>query len=179
MRQLAITLPLLSLLAAPALFAAEPGAPLIPGALPYHALPGAAATPDRTRVYKVIFDVTRASPSPDKPVDGVLFAATDLSALRGQGVPEPNTRFALIFHGPAVGALLDDAGYRRKYGVPNPNLPMLAALRREGVDILVCGQFLGAMNIDPATLTPDVTVASEAFITLIAYQNDGYAVLEF
>jgi intracellular sulfur oxidation DsrE/DsrF family protein len=174
--------------AAVSVAAADSPAPIpamIPGAFPYMPIPGAAAAPDRSHVYKVIFNVTRSAAKPDLPVDGVLFAATDISALRGQGVPATNTKFALIFHGPggtdlgAVDGLLDNASYRRKFGVDNPNLPMLAALKQAGAEILVCGQFLGAMKVDPKTLSPDVAVASEAFLTLISYQNRGYAVLEF
>jgi intracellular sulfur oxidation DsrE/DsrF family protein len=159
--------------------APSPVPAMISGAYPYVAIPGAAAAPDKSRIYKVIFNVTKASAKPEEPVEGVLFAATDLSALRGQGVPASNTKFALIFHGPAVDGLLDNASYRAKFGVSNPNLAMLSALKRAGADVLVCSQFIGAMKIDPAKLTPDAAFASEAFITLITYQNNGYAVLEF
>ena len=162
--------------------AGDRGAPvpaMIPGALPYVPIPGAKSPPDRSHVYKVIFDVTRAAESAGRPVDGVLFAATDISALRGQGVPAPKTRFALIFHGASVDGLLNSTAYHAKHGVDNPNLTMLATLKQMGVEIMVCGQFLGAMQIDPATLTPDVAVASEAYLTLVRYQNDGYAVLQF
>lgn len=168
--------------------AADTTAPLpamIPGALPYMPIPGAAAAPDKSHVYKVIFNVTHAAAKPNQPVGGILFAATDLSALRSQGVPGPNTKFALIVHGSgdgelgAVDGLLNNARYRAKFGVDNPNLSMLSALKEAGVEIMVCGQFLGAMKIDPKTLSPDVNVASEAFLTLITYQNNGYAVLEF
>ncbi len=158
---------------------------MISGALPYVPIPGAAVAPDRSHIYKVIFNVTHAPANPAQPIDGILFAATDLSTLRGQGVPGPNTKFALIFHGPggaslgAVDGILNNASYRAKFGVDNPNLGMLSELKKAGVDIMVCGQFLGAMKIDPKTLSPDVTVASEAFLTLITYQNNGYAVLEF
>jgi len=172
----------MTLLPVVAVVCAETPAPvpaMIPGALPYVPIPGAVAAPDKGRVYKVIFNVTQAAPKPDQPADGVLFAATDLSALRGQGVAAANTRFALIFHGPAVEALLDNASYQAKFSMNNPNLPMLAALRRAGAEILVCSQFIGAMKIDPHTLSPDVALAAEAFITLITYQNNGYAVLEF
>lgn len=158
---------------------------MISGAFPYVPIPGAAAAPDRSHIYKVIFNVTRGPGNPAQPIDGILFAATDLSALRGQGVPAPNTKFALIFHGPggpalgAVDGLLDNASYRAKFGVDNPNLAMLSALKQAGAEIMVCGQFLGAMKINTKTLSPDVSVASEAFLTLITYQNNGYAVLEF
>jgi len=162
-----------------------PVPPMISGAFPYVPIPGAAAAPDKSHMYKVIFNVTRASENPNLPIDGILFAATDLSALRGQGVQRANTKFALIIHGPggpnlgAVDAILDNPAYRGKFGVDNPNLPMLSALRQAGAEIFVCGQFIGAMKVDPKTLSPDVTVASEAFLTLITYQNRGYAVLEF
>src|SRR5689334_11299173 len=129
--------------------APAPVPPLIAGALPYVPITGAVAAPDKSRAYKVIFDVTRAAEQPGRPVDGVLFAATDLSALRGQGVPERNTRFALIFHGPAVDGLLDHAAYRAKFGTDNPNLEMLAALKRAGVELMACGQYLGAMKDRP------------------------------
>ena len=128
------SLTLISAFASLSVRAADSPAPvpaMIAGAFPYVPIPGAAAAPDKSRVYKVIFNVTRAPASPGQPVDGVLFAATDLSALRGQGVPAPNTKFALIFHGPggptlgAVDGILDNASYRAKFGVDNPNLAML------------------------------------------------------
>jgi intracellular sulfur oxidation DsrE/DsrF family protein len=182
MKYSAIALCIMSGLAGPAAECADAPAAvpaMISGALPYVPIPGAAAAPDKSHSYKVIFNVTQAAPKPEQPVDGVLFAATDLSALRDQGVPAANTRFALIFHGPAVDGLLDNASYRAKFGVSNPNLAMLSALKRAGVEIMVCSQFIGAMKIDRATLSPDVALASEAFLTLITYQNNGYAVLEF
>ena len=156
-----------------------PVPPMISGALGYVPIPGAAVAPDPSHAYKVIFDTTRAAAKPELPAEGILFAATDLSALRGQGVAPVNTRFALIFHGRAIDAILDNAHYQAKFGVDNPNLALLAGLKKEGAEIFVCGQSLAAMRIDPAALSPDVTVASEAFIVLIAYQNNGYAVLQF
>ena len=92
---------------------------------------------------------------------------------------QERTDSVVIFHGPAVDGILDNATYRRRFGVDNPNLEILSALKRAGVEILVCGQFLGAMGIDTGTLSPDASVAAEAFLTLITYQNNGYAVLEF
>ena len=56
---------------------------------------------------------------------------------------------------------------------------ILAALKKQGADILICGQMVIADKIDPATLTPDVTIGSEAYIVLITYQNNGYAALSF
>jgi intracellular sulfur oxidation DsrE/DsrF family protein len=52
-------------------------------------------------------------------------------------------------------------------------------MKRQGVELLVCGQNLAADHVDPKTLSPAITVASDALIVLIAYQNKGYAVLSF
>ena len=85
----------------------------------------------------------------------------------------------IVFHGPAVDGILDDAHYRAKYGRPNPNLNVLSELKKTGVAIYVCGQHLAAENIDPKTISPDVTVASDALIVLMEYENNGYALMSF
>jgi intracellular sulfur oxidation DsrE/DsrF family protein len=86
---------------------------------------------------------------------------------------------AVVFHGPAVDGLLDDASYRAKFNVANPNLPLLAQMKKAGVRVFVCAQHLAAAHVDPKTLAPEVEVASDALIVLMAYQNDGYALLKF
>jgi intracellular sulfur oxidation DsrE/DsrF family protein len=63
--------------------------------------------------------------------------------------------------------------------VANPNLKVLAELKKAGVEIFVCGQNLAHENIDPKIISPDVAVASAAQIVLMTYQNDGYALMSF
>jgi intracellular sulfur oxidation DsrE/DsrF family protein len=75
--------------------------------------------------------------------------------------------------------LLDDAHYRAKFGVRNPNLPVLAEMKRAGVELYVCGQNVAALDLDPATLSHDVTIATDALIVLMAYQAKGYALMSF
>jgi intracellular sulfur oxidation DsrE/DsrF family protein len=86
---------------------------------------------------------------------------------------------ALVFHGEAIDAALNDASYKAKHGVPNPNLAAIAALKKKGVEVFVCGQQMRIDGITPAMLGPDVTVASDALIVLITYQNRGYALMKF
>jgi intracellular sulfur oxidation DsrE/DsrF family protein len=106
-------------------------------------------------------------------------AGSELNVLAGTGVPLANAKFVVIFHGDAIDALLDDAHYRSKYQVANPNLPVIAALEKADVELYVCGQNLAALNVDPKTLTPDVKIALDALIVLMAYQSDGYALMSF
>ena len=71
------------------------------------------------------------------------------------------------------------AAYQAKFGMANPHLDTIRKMKAAGVEFFVCGQNLAADNVDPATLVPEVRVASDALIVLITYQNRGYALLSF
>ena len=66
-----------------------------------------------------------------------------------------------------------------KLPVPTEVLELHSQLKQAGVALFVCGQNLAADHIDPRTLSADVTVASDALIVLMAYQDDGYALMSF
>jgi len=106
-------------------------------------------------------------------------AGSEINALAAAGVPLRNAKFALVFHGAAIPGILDESHYRAKFGVTNPNLKVIAGLKRAGVELFVCGQNLAFDNIDPKVLTPEVRIASDALIVLMTYQNNGYALLSF
>lgn len=156
-----------------------PTAPVIPEADGYVAIPNAAMTPQKTRVYRAVYDATRAAGKPTDLVPALNMAGSELNALAATGVPLKNARFVVVFHGAAIDGILNEAAYRSKFGVSNPNLKVLAGLRKAGVELFVCGQNLAFAGIDPSTLSPLVTVGSDALIVLMSYQNDGYALLSF
>jgi intracellular sulfur oxidation DsrE/DsrF family protein len=154
-------------------------APGITGSLGYAKLPDAAYNPDPKHTYKMVFDVSRGGAKPGEAALGIALAATELDQLRGNGVPAKKIKLALVFHGDAVNSILNNEAYRAKFKTDNPNLPILAALKVEGVELLVCGQNLVIANINPATLSPDITVGSDALLMLATFQNKGYALLSF
>jgi len=135
--------------------------------------------PDKTRVYKAIFDATRAADKPAELLPALSMAGSELNAFGVAGVPLQNTKFAIVFHGPAINGILDEAHYREKFGVSNPNLKVLSQLKKCGTEMFVCGQNLAADKIDPKTLSTDVEIASDALIVLMTYQNNGYSLLSF
>jgi intracellular sulfur oxidation DsrE/DsrF family protein len=156
-----------------------PQAPAVPAADGYVAIPGAAVPPDRAHRYLAIFDATRRAEKPTELIPAVNMAGSELNAFGVAGVAASHVKFALVFHGSALDGILDEAHYRAKFGVSNPNLPALEQFRKAGVELFVCGQNLAFEHIDPATLAPSVTVASDALIVLMTYQNRGYALLSF
>lgn len=158
---------------------AAPRAPAIPQADGYVDIPGAAVPPQKTRIYKAVYDATQGADSPARIVPALNMAGSELNALAASGIPLKNAKFVVVFHGAAMDGILDEAHYKARFGVSNPNLPVLEALARDGVQLYVCGQNLASDKIDPKTLAPAVKVASDALIVLMSYQNDGYALLSF
>lgn len=156
-----------------------PSAPVIPEADGYVAIPNVAKAPSKSRTYKAIFDATQGADSPSHILPALNMAGSELNALGASGIPLTNAKFVVAFHGAALDGILDDEHYRAKFGVPNPNLPVLAEFKKAGVELFACGQNLAFVNMDPATISTDVTVASDALLVLMEYQNEGYALLSF
>lgn len=157
----------------------SPAAPAIPEARGYVSIPNAAVTPNKRRAYRAIYNATIAPREPSQLVPALSMVGGALNAFAATGVPLSNAKFAVVVHGPAIDGILNDAHYKAKYGVANPNLKVLSELKKARVKVFVCGQYLVRENIDPKIISPDVTVASAAQIVLMQYQNDGYALLSF
>ena len=156
-----------------------PTAPAISEADGYVEIPHAAEPPRKDRVYKAIFDGTRGAEKPGQLLPVLNMAGSELNALVASRVPPGNVKFAVVLHGEAVAGLLNAEQYKKRFGVENPNLAVLTKMKKAGVQIFVCGQQLAADKTDPKTLCKEATVASDALIVLMTYQNDGYALLSF
>jgi intracellular sulfur oxidation DsrE/DsrF family protein len=157
----------------------EANAPAFPQADPYVAIPGAAMSPGAASEYWGVFDATKF-PSDRKAILPALNAVGGLlNDLAVGATPEKNAHFVVVFHGAATDGILTNAAYRQMYGTDNPNLAVIEKMKRMGVELYVCGQFLAASKIDPATITKDVTVAVDAYLVLLEYQHKGYGVMSF
>jgi len=156
-----------------------PVSPVIPEADGYVAIPNAAVPPDRKHVYRAVYNATQKADAPNHLLPALNMAGSELNALGVAGVPLGNAKFVVVFHDAAMDGILSDAAYRAKFKVPNPNLPVLRAMKKAGVKLFVCGQNVAFAHVDPRNIAPEVAVASDALIVLMAYQNDGYALLSF
>ena len=153
--------------------------PVVKNASGFVVIPGAVLPPSPKRIYRAVYDATRAASKPTELAPAIDMVGSELNALGATHIPLKNAQFVMVFHGDGVDAILNDASYQKKFGVPNPNLAATDDMRRAGVKFYVCGQYLAFMGIDLSTLTPEVRVASDALIVLMAYQGDGYALMSF
>jgi intracellular sulfur oxidation DsrE/DsrF family protein len=167
---------------APARAADSESAPIpsITSGDPYVAVPGATKLASKKRVYRVVFDARHGADKPDELVPAINMASSEINTLAAHGVPRKNVKFVIVFHtAPANDGLLDNAHYRAKFGIDNPNLNVLAELKAAGVGLYVCGQELLADKVPMNAVSHDVTVVEDGLVTSIEFQNDGYAHLSF
>ena len=157
----------------------DPASPVVPEADGYVVIPNVAKAPTKKTVYRAIWNATQGADAANHILPALNMAGSELNALGASGVPVSNAKFVVVFHGDAMDGILDDAHYRAKFGVPNPNLSVLSAMKKAGVELYVCGQNMAFAKIDPATISPLVTVASDALLVLMEYQNSGYALMDF
>ena len=114
--------------------------PTIHGAGKIHPMPQAAYQPDAHATYKVVFSLSHFGAKPGEVSPSLEHVARAVNLYVNAGVPLSHLKFVAIAAGPATPIALNDAQYRKIYGVANPNLEVIAQLRKAGVDVAVCAQ---------------------------------------
>ncbi len=143
-----------------------------------HPLPHAAVQPNKDHVYKALFDVTAAVKDPSKPEAGLAHVARAVNVFASAGVPLKNLKFVAIVHGPSTPSILNNEAYKKKYGVDNPNIPLIDALRKAGVHVDVCGQALADLGIAHSEVYKNVRIDLSALATTVIYGDMGYAYMK-
>jgi len=156
--------------------------PVIKASGDMHPLPNGAFQPQKDVTYKAVFSLTKGEINKDKKqaadINGGLEAvARAVNLFASAGVPPDHLKFVAIIHGGATPIVLDNAHYKKEFGVDNPNLMVIKQLEAAGVQIAVCGQALAGWKYDYSWVNPDVKVALSAISTIIILQQQGYALM--
>ncbi|WP_429289552.1 DsrE family protein [Paraburkholderia sp. CI3] len=151
--------------------------PAIAGYGKMHFATRAAYKPDASRSHKVVFAVTRAPSKPTEVNDSLDRVARTVNLYVASGVSLQNLQFIAIVSGAATPLALDDAHYREKFGVPNPNLPLIVKLRQAGIDVAVCAQAVAEHDFDENWIDQHLTLALSGLTTATVLQQQGYALL--
>lgn len=145
---------------------------------PVHPLPNAGVQPDKSMSYKALFDVTMGMRKPNRPDGGLVHVARAVNVFASAGVPTRNLDFVAILHGPATFAILSNAAYKKKFGVDNPNIPVIDALIKAGVHVDVCGQAITELKIAHSDVYSPVRIDLSALATTVIYGDMGYAYMK-
>jgi intracellular sulfur oxidation DsrE/DsrF family protein len=151
--------------------------PTIQGYGNIHYLPDSAFKPQPGHTYKVVFALTQAAKQPDKVNPALDHVARTVNLYAASGVPPGKLKFVAVAYGAATPLALDDAHYQAAYGVPNPNLPLIAELKKAGVTIAVCGQAVAEHHFQYDWIDPGVTLALSGLTTVTTLEQQGYALM--
>lgn len=136
-------------------------------------------TLDKNTEYKVIFDVFTDN-SKDGDVNPLInTVARYLNMHAKQGVPLKNMKVALILHGSATKSALSNVAFEKKYSTKNPNAELIEVLKNANVEVFVCGQSFLFNGFNLEDVSENVKVSLSALTALVAYQNNGYQIINF
>lgn len=126
---------------------------------------------------RVVFDVT-ADAKPSDVNKGLDRAARLLNLYGVAGLKAQDVKLTIVLHGEATKSVLNDRAYKTRFQVEeNPNLPLIRALRKAGVEVLVCGQALNYKGIADGEVADGVPLAAAALTVVVNKQTDGYSYL--
>jgi len=147
----------------------------VPGGPVARDVPGAKELPDPNMMYKVVFDIAKASPKVDEVSPGLLMVARYVNTLAKNGVPADHRKIAVILHQGGTSMILKNDAFRARHeGLDNPNIAMIQKLSKAGVDFRVCGQALLGSKTDPKDVLPEIEVDLWAMTTAVNLQLKGY-----
>jgi len=134
---------------------------------------------DTEKVYKVIFDVHNTADDPAELNVMLNTLARFLNMHAWAGVPKENLHVACVIHNKASKDALSSEFYRKRYGVDNPNEPLLEALEAAGADIYMCGQSIYSRGMAPEQLAEPVQIALSAMTIILSLEEEGYQLIRF
>jgi intracellular sulfur oxidation DsrE/DsrF family protein len=141
--------------------------------------PDAVYQPDPSLHYKVLFDVRETANNAREINQGLDHIAKLFNLLAPAGIKPDDTEIVAIFHGPAVVALLNNQAYQEKFGMDNPNGPLIEELTRHGVRLYACAQALAKQDIPHAALNHHTTPALSSLTVMIDCQLRHFAYVPF
>jgi intracellular sulfur oxidation DsrE/DsrF family protein len=146
----------------------------IPGVEPAKDQPGAHEYPDPKLTYKIVFDLADGPATPDKVNPGLRGVAEFINTLAKYNVPASHRMIAVVFHQKSTPAILVNDEYRKRYNTDNPDIALVQAMKKAGVDFRVCGQAVLGNHIDPKTIQPEIELDLWAGITIPNLMMRGY-----
>jgi len=135
--------------------------------------PEAAMQPSKDVDYKVVFSVTGGGDA-DKANSSLDRVARAVNLFTSAGVPLSHLHFVAVIHGPATSTVLDNAHYRQKFSVDNPNLRLIGELEKVGVKVLVCAQALANNGLPRDWVDPQVGITLSAITDIVMLEQQGF-----
>lgn len=127
--------------------------------------------------YKALFDVWVGPEDPTAPNPRFETLARFMNMHARAGVDPEAMQLALVIHGSAGRAALNDEAYEARFGSANPDRPLLDALVARGVRVMICGQSAAYRGYAKEEMIAPVDVAVSAYSAIYGLRAEGYQLM--
>ncbi|MEM7369305.1 MAG: DsrE family protein [Bacteroidota bacterium] len=134
---------------------------------------------DTDMVYRVVFDVYSSPADSSRLNPSLNTLARFLNMHAAAGIPVKQLHVAAVVHNQASIDVMNNQFYRERFGIDNPNAPLIEALDKAGVQIFMCGQSIQARHLDRNSLIESVQVGLSAMTVILSLQQEGYQLIRF
>jgi intracellular sulfur oxidation DsrE/DsrF family protein len=141
-------------------------------------IPGAHELPDPKMDYKVVFAIGQGAEDSTAEVNPMLpLLARYVNTLAKHGVPAEKRNLVVMFHQRSADfdIVMSNEAFKAQYGKDNPNIELIHALTKAGVEFRACGQGLVARKIEASQMNPDIQVDLWAMTSIVNLQMRGFA----
>lgn len=143
-----------------------------------HYEPKFAFQPQPDQTYKIVVALTTGAAKPEQVSPALDHVARLVNLYVAAGVPLAHLKVVGIAYGATTPAVMDNAHYRARYGVDNPNLKLIGELRKAGVTVSVCAQAVAEHQINYEWVSKEVTIALSGLTTVTVLEHDGYTLMQ-
>ncbi|MDQ6814030.1 MAG: DsrE family protein [Bacteroidota bacterium] len=133
--------------------------------------------PDLQQQYKLLMEVTtgmKDSAGAKDINDAIAEVGRLVNIHIAAGIPKEKMNVVVVAHGAVLKSFYNNAAYKEKYKVDNPNNPVFNELLAAGVKFVACGQAMYFFDVKREEMLPWVKVALSAQTVLTNYQLKGY-----
>lgn len=126
--------------------------------------------------FDAVYEVTQGDPK----VANIVFWAVKNSYEAAEVAALPGApRIAVVFHGPAVKLISTNQGLFNDadWGEVVKFQETLRQMKKDGVNLEVCLYAAKVMGVAEPTILPEVDRVGNGFVSVIGYQEQGYAVV--
>lgn len=162
--------------------------PVIPGFGGVHPRPDADVVPDPKDDYKIFVDVVSTSKNPTRMYGSLERLARLVNLMGYAKVPADHVHIVALLDRRSGMAALTDAAYAREMehfrpklaskDMKNPNLPVLHALKKTGVKLMLCSQAMAELGLKDSDIDPSVTITLSALTDPVVYGHRGYTFMQ-
>jgi len=135
--------------------------------------------PDPALPYNLLFELTDFSMKGDsdakKNINTALSeVARQINLHVANGIARNHLNVVIIAHAAALEVFLKNEKYKKRFGLDNPNIPVIKELQEYGVKVLVCGQAMTFFNLEMDDLVPGIKQVLTAQTVISSYQLRNY-----